>query len=110
MFLYKGHSGLATIYISWMVAETKSSCKICNVRKDSAVSYLRLRIQISEITNFLGTISYPELRYFMCQAGNPPSSGDSPQRKSRSYKGEVVRLLSYNCTTIGCIVVRLKGL
>lgn len=41
MFLYKGHRGLATIYISWMVAETKSSCKICNVRKDSAVSYLR---------------------------------------------------------------------
>ena len=40
-FLYKGHSGLATIYISWMVAETKSSCKICNVRKDSAVSCLR---------------------------------------------------------------------
>ena len=34
MFLYKGHRGLATIYISWMVAETKSSCKICNVRKD----------------------------------------------------------------------------
>ena len=43
MFLYKGHRGLATIYISWMIAETKSSCKICNVRKDSAVSYLRYR-------------------------------------------------------------------
>lgn len=43
MFLYKGHSGLATIYISWMVAETKSSCKICNVRKDSAVILDSLR-------------------------------------------------------------------
>ena len=29
---------------------------------------------------------------FTCQAGNPPNSGGSPQRKSRSYKGEVVRL------------------
>ena len=34
MFLYKGYRGLATIYVYWMVAETKSSCKICNVRKD----------------------------------------------------------------------------
>ena len=117
MFLYKGHSGLATIYISWMVAETKSSCKICNVRKDSAVSYLRLRIQISEITNFLGTISYPELRQFYVPSRKSVKLRRQPaEKKQKLQRGSctTIKLQLYNyrvysCTTKGVTVVRQQG-
>ena len=90
MFLYKGHSGLATIYISWMVAETKFSCKICNVRKDSAVSYLRLRIQISEITNFFRHYFLSRTEVVLCAKQEIRQTQETARReKAEATKGKL---------------------